>query len=465
MRLTLTLLGAAWSLLAFVAEIRAQPVDLLVTGGIVVTMNADREVFENGEVAVRDGRIVAVGPARSADLPGLEAVEVIDASGRIVLPGLVNAHTHVPMVLFRGMADDLTLEDWLNNHIFPAESANVSREFVAAGTRLALAEMIRGGTTTFSDMYYFEDAIAEETSRAGMRGVLGQTVLDFPAPDMKTWPAALENAERFVRDWRDDPLIVPAIAPHASYTVSTEHLSEVKALAESLDVPILMHVAESPGEVDYTIEHYDTTPVSYLDEIGLLSERLIGAHVVQVDDREIQLLKEYGVGIGHCPQSNMKIAVGVAPVPKMISSGLRVGLGTDGAASNNDLNMWEEMDTAAKLHKVIAEDPTVVSAREALAMGTIGGARALHLENEIGSLEAGKLADLIIVDAGSMHMVPMYDVYSHLVYAAKASDVTHTVVAGRVLMRDGELETLDEAAILEEAKRYGRLIADSLRDR
>ena len=388
---------------------------------------------------------------------------MIDARGRAVLPGLINTHTHVPMVLLRGLADDLELEDWLNNYMFPVESRHVTREFVAAGTRLGLAEMIRGGISTFCDMYYFEDAVAEETSRAGLRAVLGEVVVDFPAPDNKTWEEALAYVEKFADKWKGDALIVPAVAPHAPYTVGTEHLKQVHRLADRLDVPVVIHIAEAPSETGYTLKHFKARPVPYLERLGFLSPRVIGAHLVHVNDDEIQVLKQREVGVGHCPQSNMKLASGVAPIPDMLKAGLRVGLGTDGAASNNDLDMWEEMDTAAKLHKVVTGDPTVVSARQALEMGTIGGARAIHMEDKIGSLEVGKYADLITLDLDAPHLVPIYDIYSHLVYAAKASDVVDTVVNGRVLMRDRRLLTLDEEEVKAEARRYGRRVRESLK--
>src|SRR5215510_5696317 len=356
----------------------AKAVDLLIVGGAVVTMNSDRRVFENGFVAIKGERVFDVGGAADLKARGYTAGRSIDARGKVVLPGLINAHTHIPMTLFRGIADDLDLQDWLTKYIFPAEAKNVTRDFVAAGARLGLAEMIRGGTTTYADMYYFEDAIAEETRKAGLRGVLGETVIDFPAPDNKTWEAALSFTESFVNRWKSDPLVTPAIAPHAPYTVSSEHLMEVRAFAEKHDVPILTHLAEAPTEMKAIAEKHNTRPTLYLEKIGFLSRRLLAAHVVHVNDREMEILKEREVGVAHCPQSNMKLSSGAAPIPRMLELSLRVGLGTDGAASNNDLSMWEEMDTASKLHKLVTMTPTVVTAEQALEMATIGGARALH---------------------------------------------------------------------------------------
>jgi 5-methylthioadenosine/S-adenosylhomocysteine deaminase len=323
--------------------------------------------------------------------------------------------------------------------------------------------MIRGGTTTYADMYYFEDAIAEETKKAGVRGVLGETVIDFPVPDNKTWPEAMSYTEKFIQRWKGDALITAAIAPHAPYTVNTEHLNQVRALAEKLDSPIIIHLAEAPTETEFMAKTYNSRPAAYLEKINFLSPRVLAAHVVHVNDEEIAVLKQREVGVGHCPQSNMKLASGTAPIPAMLKAGVRVGMGTDGAASNHDLSMWEEIDTAAKLHKLITGDPTAVPAQEALAMATIGGAHAIHQEKEIGSLEAGKRADVIIVDLNAPHMVPLYNFYSHLVYAAKASDVSDTVVNGRVLMRNRRLLTINEVAAKAAARQYQKQVAQSLK--
>ena len=437
-------------------------VDLLITGASVVTMNADGHLYDRGYMAIRDSRILEVGSGSPP--PGrFIAARAIDARGKAMLPGLINTHTHIPMVLFRGIADDLELQEWLTKFIFPAEAKNVDKEFVIDGTRLGLVEMIRGGTTTYVDMYYFEDAIASETKLAGLRAVLGQTLIDFPAPDNKTWNDAVRYTKDFLRKWANDPLIVAAVAPHSTYTVSGDHLTESRKLAEQYDAPLVIHIAEAPTETDFMEKTYQTRTIPYLERLGFLSARVIGAHVVHVNDAEIDTLRERNVGVGHCPQSNMKLASGVAPVPAMLTKNVRIGLGTDGAASNNDLNMWEEMDTAAKLHKLSSKDPTVVSAREALSMATIGGARAIHLEKEIGSLEAGKRADLILVDLAGAHATPIYNLYSHLVYAAKASDVTDTIVNGRVLMRDRRLLTLNETVIKAKAKLRRDQVAKSLR--
>ena len=438
-------------------------IDLLITGGTVVTMDGERLIFDNGFVAIRGERIIAVGDAARLKAKGYQARQTIDARGKLVLPGLVNAHTHIPMVLFRGIADDLNLQDWLTKYIFPAEAKNVTREFVVAGTQLGLAEMIRGGITTYADMYYFEDAIAEETKRAGVRGVLGETVIDFPVADNKTWAEAMVYTERFLKRWKGDSLITAAVAPHAPYTVSKEHLNEVRALAEKLDAPILTHLAEAPTETEFMAKTYNSRPAMYLERINFLSPRVLAAHAVHINGEEIAILKRREVGVAHCPQSNMKLASGTAPVPAMLKAGLRLGLGTDGAASNHDLSLWEEMDSAAKLHKLISGDPTAVPAQDVLAMATIGGARALHLEQEIGSLETGKRADVILVDLNALHLTPIYNPLSHLVYATKASDVSDTIVNGRVLMRNRRLLTLNEEAVKSKARTYQKQISQSLK--
>ncbi|MDX2030935.1 MAG: amidohydrolase [Blastocatellia bacterium] len=457
------LLMCAFFLFAGRPGAAASRVDLLITGGAVLTMDGERRQFEPGFVAIRGERIVAVGDLAALRRSGYTARETIDARGKVVVPGLINAHTHLPMVLFRGIADDLDLQDWLQRYIFPAEARNVTREFVVAGTKLGLIELIRGGTTTYADMYYFEDAIAEETRRAGLRGVLGETVIDFPVADNKTWQAALEYTEAFVRRWKGDALITPAIAPHAPYTVSTEHLQQVWQFAERHDVPILTHLAEAPTETADIRTRFNARPTEYLERIGFLSGRLLAAHVVHVTPEDMDTLGRRDVGIAHCPQSNMKLSSGTAPVPEMLRRGLRVGLGTDGAASNHDLSLWEEIDTAAKLHKLVTMKPTVLSAPEAFAMATIGGARALHMEKEIGSIEAGKRADVILVDLRAPHLTPMYNLYSHLVYAAKASDVTHTIVNGRILMRNRRLLTLPEETVKATARIYQKQISNSLK--
>lgn len=461
LNVTLILMASLSTPLAALTEPEAERVDLLVRGGTVVTMDNTRRVIEDGAIAVRGGRIVAVG-TRADIQRQYTARENIDATGKMVIPGLINGHTHVPMTLFRGLADDLDLNDWLTKYIFPAEAKNVTEDFVRTGTQLGLAEMIRGGTTTYCDMYYFESAIAEETARAGVRGLLGETVIDFPVADNKTFEEALRYTEQFVTKWKGHALITPAIAPHAPYTVSEEHLKAWRALSDKLGVPLVIHISETQKEVNDILKSKGARPVDYLARIGFLNNRTVAAHVVFASPEEIETLKRLGVGVVHNPQSNMKLASGVAPVPQMLKADLNLGLGTDGAASNNDLNMWEEMDTAAKLHKLFSGDPKVVTAQEAFELATVRGARALHMEREIGSLEAGKRADLLIVDLDDLNQTPLYNIYSHLVYATKADDVRTVLVEGRVLMRDRRLLTLNEEEIKGRARQFRERILKSL---
>ena len=439
----------------------AERADLIVRGGTVVTMDGSSRVIENGAVAIRSDRILAVGTLAEISRQ-YTATRTLDAAGKVIMPGLINTHTHVPMVLFRGIADDLVLMDWLTRYIFPAEKNNVDEQFVRWGTKLGLLEMLRGGTTTYVDMYYFEDAIADETARAGMRAVLGETVIDFPAPDNKTWEEALAYTDRFVQKWSGHPLITPAVAPHAPYTVSTEHLKMARDLAQKRNAPLVIHVSEDMAEVTTIRERYKATSVAYLDSIGFLNGRVIAAHMVWPSEEDIKTLAARSVGVAHCPQSNMKLAAGAAPVPQMLKAGVAVGLGTDGAASNNDLNLWEEIDSAAKLHKLISKDPTTLNAREALEMATIRGAKAIHLDKEIGSLEAGKRADLIIIGMSAPHLTPLYNVYSTLAYSTKASDVETVVINGRVVVEGGRVLTIDEAQVRAKAAEYRDRIRKSL---
>ncbi len=427
--------------------------DLVVHNGTVLTLDAADTIVENGAVAVVGSSIRAVGPSPGI-LERFPDAARIDAGGGIILPGLINAHTHAPMVLFRGLADDLELMDWLENHIFPAEAEFVDEEFVRWGTRLACLEMLRGGITTFVDMYYFEETIAREAERCGLRAVLGQTLIDFPAPDHATWEEAVDSMRTFAARWQDHPRITPAVAPHAPYTVSAEHLVAAHSLAEELDLPLLIHLAEDRSEVEELLAETGSTSVEYLLDLGILSPRLHAAHVVWPTDDEIRMLAAHGVGVAHCPQSNMKVAAGIAPVPAMLAAGVAVGLGTDGAASNNDLDLWEEIDTAAKLHKVHSMDPTTLDARQALRLATIEGARALDMEDRIGSLEVGKRADLIVVGTDGFHQQPYYDPYSLLVYSTKARDVETVVIDGRIVVERGQVLGLDRQAVLAKAGEY-----------
>jgi 5-methylthioadenosine/S-adenosylhomocysteine deaminase len=368
------------------------------------------------------------------------------------------------MSLFRGIADDMRLQDWLQKFIFPAEAKNVSADFVRWGTRLACLEMLLSGSTTYTDMYYFEDVVAEATKEAGMRGVLGETIIGFPVPDNKTPADALKFTERFITRFRNDPLIVPAVAPHALYTNSDETLKASRALANRYGVPLVIHLSETKKENDDTLAKRKMTPSALLDSLGVFSGRTVAAHGVWLTDGDIKILKARNVGVAHCPSSNMKLASGVAPVPKMLAAGVHVGLGTDGpAGSNNDFDMFEEMDLAAKLQKVFTGDPQVLPAKTALEMATIGGALVLGMEKEIGSIEVNKRADMITVRLDRPHGVPLYDVYSQMVYALKGSDVRDVMVNGRAVVQDARSLLLDEKQILAKAAEYRARISASLR--
>jgi 5-methylthioadenosine/S-adenosylhomocysteine deaminase len=435
--------------------------DLLITDGTVITMDAQRRVIENGAVAIRGDSIVAVG-SRAEIESRFEASKTIDAHGALIMPGLVNGHAHAAMSLFRGLADDLSLDDWLKKYIFPAEARNVTEDFVVWGTRLGLLEMLRGGITTYADMYYFEDAVARVTKEAGMRGVLGETIIDFPAPDNKTLAAAFTYTQDYLSHWKGDPLIVAAVAPHSIYTCSEKTLQDAAALARRNGAPILIHIVEASFELEQSRAKHGLTPVGYLERIGVLGPDVVGAHCVWVDQADIASLVHFGVGCVNNPSSNMKTASGVMPVVEMLAAGEAVGLATDGAASNNNQDMFEEMDLASKLQKSSRRDPRALPAEQVVEMATIGGARALHLDKQIGSLEAGKKADVILISLDAPHATPMYNVYSQLVYALKASDVKTVVIAGKIVMDDRHMLTLDENMILAKAREYKTKIEKSL---
>jgi 5-methylthioadenosine/S-adenosylhomocysteine deaminase len=444
------------------SQTHKEKADLLITGGIVVTMDSTRAILDDGAVAVRGDTIIAVGPRNELEAR-YAASQTIDAKGKLVLPGFINGHTHVPMTLFRGLHDDVTLNDWLYKYIFPAEAKNVNEEFVRWGTRLAAAEQIRGGVTTFADMYYFEDAVAEETKAAGMRGVLGETFIDFPAPDNKSEAEMLVYTEKFLRKWQGDPLIHAAVAPHSIYTCSQKTLQDSAALARKYHAPILIHTGEMKKEWEDSEKQNGMSPVQYLDKIGLLGPDVVSAHCIFVDAYDEKTLAQKQVGCVHDPSSNMMIASGVSPVAEMRAAGVAVGLGTDGpAGSNNDLDLMEEMDLAAKLAKITKMDPLALNAKAVVEMATIDGARALHMEKEIGSLEPGKKADFILISLDEPHAVPMYDIYAQLAYALKGSDVETVVIGGRVVMRDRRLLTVNEEEAIAKARQYKKSIAASL---
>ena len=467
-RILAVLLGVAAAgarLCAQAPSKEAATADLLVTGATIVTMDVDRRVIEGGFLAVRGDSIVAIGEQVATAFPkGLTAEKTIDARGKIVMPGLINGHTHIPMTLMRGLKDDVTLDDWLRKYIFPAEARNVTEDYVRWGSRLGLAEMIRSGTSTFADMYYFEDAEAEETKSAGLRGFLGETWIDFPDPDNKNEAEMAAYTEKFLKKWHGDPLIHASVAPHSIYTCSEKTLRDSAALARRYHAPILIHVAEMQKEFVDSMKTNNATPVQYLDRIGLLGPDVLAAHCIWLDATDIKILAKRQTGCVHNPSSNMMLASGVAAVVDQRAAGMRVGLGTDGpAGSNNDLNMMEEMDLAAKLQKTYRADPRALGAKGALEMATIEGARALHMEKEIGSLEVGKKADFIVLNLNVPNAVPLYDVYSQIVYALKASEIETVVVGGKTLLKDGKVMTVDEAKALAKAKEYGKQVEASLK--
>ena len=441
----------------------AEPVDWIYTARYVVTMDAQRHLIDDGAIAIRGDRIVAVG--KRADIEKqFQAAHRLDRPEALILPGLINTHTHAAMSLLRGVADDLKLQDWLEKYIFPAEAKNVTPDFVLWGTRLACLEMMLSGTTTFVDMYYFEDRVAQATKEAGMRGVLGETILRFKSPDAAAPKDALRFTEKFLQQYRADPLIVPAVAPHAIYTNDDADLRAARKLANKYRVPLLIHLSETKTENDDAVRVRGMTPTRLLDALGVLDGPTIAAHGVWLDDLDIKILKTHGTGIAHCPSSNMKLASGVAPVMKLLAAGIPVGLGTDGpAGSNNDFDLMEEMNLAANLQKVTTGDPTALPAEQAIAMATIDGARVAGLDKETGSIEPGKRADLITVRLDRPHAVPLYNVYSQIVYALKGSDVQDVSVNGKPIVRDGRSLTLDPAPIISKAKEYAAKVAASLR--
>jgi len=450
-------------LFVFCLSASAEPADWIYTARYVVTMDAQHRLIDDGAVAIRGERIVGVG-TRAEIEKQFQAAQRVDRPEALLMPGLINTHTHAAMSLLRGIADDLHLQDWLQKFIFPAEAKNVTPDFVLWGTRLACLEMMLSGTTTFVDMYYYEDRVAEAAKEAGMRGVLGETILKFKSPDAATPQDALALTEKFMQRYKGDTLIVAAPAPHAIYTNDDATLRAARKLADKYSAPLLIHLSETKRENDDSLQTRGMTPTKLLSVLGVLDGPTIAAHAIWVDDADMQILKARRTGIAHCPSSNMKLASGIAPVVKQLSLGIAVGVGTDGpAGSNNDFDLMEEMNLAADLQKVATGDPTVINAEQAVAMATILGARVAGLEKEIGSLELGKRADLIALRLDRPHAVPLYNVYSQIVYALKGSDVQDVVVNGKPIVRDGRSLTLDQTLVLSKAKEYGAKVAASLR--
>lgn len=441
--------------------LQTTPVDLLIKGGTVVTVDPEMRVLEGASVTVRDSEIEAV---LEAGQPLPEARKTLDARGHLVIPGLVNTHGHVPMILLRGLADDMKLMEWLNDFIFPAEAKNVDPEFCYWGALLACIEMARSGTTTFVDMYYFEDDIARAVDKAGLRGILAPTIIGFPAPDYKTTEEALAGTEEFIKRWKGHPRVIPSIAPHSLYMTDVEVAQRAREMARRYQVPFQIHAFESPQEDEAVKKKLGKTTGTVLDEAGLLGPGVIVHHAVTVTEEDIRLIASRGAATSHNPESNMKGASGLSPVPDLLAAGVAVGLGTDGAASNNNLDLFEEMDTAAKVHKLYRADPTVMSAKEVFRMATLGGAEALGLGDRIGSIEPGKAADLVLIDIRLPELVPIYDVYSHLVYTIKGPHVRTVIVDGKVIVKDRKMMTVDTNEVLNKVAEIQKRILKSLNE-
>ncbi len=432
--------------------------DMLIKNGTILTMDSQNTILEDGYIMIERDSIIDIGRMNQN---AIKATTTIDAEGGLILPGLVNGHTHAAMSLFRGLADDLPLMDWLNNYIFPVES-RMDADFVYTGTLLACAEMIMTGTTTFCDMYLFEDAAAKAGKAAGMRSLVGEVLYDFDSPNYGSVKNGLLYTEMLIKKWRNDPLVSIAIEPHALFTCSPDLLTAAHEMALRYQVPLIIHVAETKNELAEVQKRYGKRPIEHLRSLGMLGPHLIADHCVYLNDSEIPILAENQVKVIHNPESNMKLASGIAPVPAMLNGGLTVGLGTDGCASNNNLDLFLEMDMAAKLHKIATMDPTVMDAITVLRMATIEGAKALGMEDIIGSLEKGKKADIIIIDIEKPHLIPMYNAYSHLVYAARGEDVKHSIINGTLVMKDRKILTIELDAILSQARNRSREILEWL---
>ncbi len=451
----------------------AVDVDLLITHGTVVTMDSSSRIIKNGIIAVKNSSIIYVGNGQNQSF---NSKKTIDAKQKFVIPGLINGHTHVPMTLLRGISDDLDLNTWLYEYIFPAEAKNLSPEFVYWGTLLGCLEMIQTGTTTFNDMYYFEDDIARATEKCGLRAILSENLIDFPVadnnnpdPDVR-WQNGMNLVRTFVQKWKNHPLITPGVGPHAPYTVSPEHLKQVAQLANELDIPVQIHIAETKNEAEKIQNQYPVeviSPIQYLNQLGFLSPHVISAHTIWTSEEDMKILEQHQVGVAHCPQSNLKLAAGIADVSSLLKNNIAVSLGTDGAASNNDLILWEEMNLAPILQKESHENAIAMSAKTAFGMATIIGARALHMDKQIGSLEVGKKADVVIVNNQTSHQVPYdsgdQDIYSALVYATKGSDVETVIVNGRTLMQDRKIFHLNQQEIFDKANALRKKVNDSLK--
>lgn len=441
-----------------------QTADLLIKEGVVLTMDPAGSLFEEGFVLVRDGRIAAVGEMSAAP-PDVAAATIIDARGKLVMPGLINTHTHAAMTCLRGLADDLPLKTWWEEYIFPVESRQVNPAFVYHGTMLAGVEMIRSGTTCFCDGYFFEAEAAHAVEKLGLRAMLAEGIVDFPTPDVPDPAQNLKNAGRYLENAPTNPRITSTLFCHSAYTCTPRTLQSASTLCRHHQVPLLLHLAETETEVEEVRIRYQATPGKHLHELGVFDHETIAAHCVWISPEERRLLKQGRVRVAHCPESNMKLASGVAPVPELLACGMPVGLGTDGCASNNNLDMFSEMDTAAKVHKLVRKDPSVMDAHAVVKMATIGAAEVLGMQGAIGSLDPGKQADIIILDFHQPHLTPVYNYYSHLVYAACGHDVNTVLVDGMLLMHDRKVLTVNEEEVMGEVNKIGERIKKGLRGR
>ncbi|OFX49882.1 MAG: hypothetical protein A2046_16195 [Bacteroidetes bacterium GWA2_30_7] len=436
--------------------------DIIIKNALILTQDSTKRIIENGVIVILNSKIVEIG---NNDLTEkYSAKEIIDATDKLVMPGLINTHTHAAMTILRGVADDLPLLEWLYKHIFPLEAKYVNAENVTLGTQLAVLEMIHSGTTTFNDMYFYEDEVAQVCKSIGMRAVLTESLIDFPVPNSKTPQDGLKYSENLINKYLNDSLITIGIAAHSPYTCSPWLLQESKKLADKYNVPYNIHLSETKWEVDTIQKTYNLTPVGYLDSLKVLSENVIGAHCVHLSDSDIQTIANKGVGVAHNPQCNLKISSGVAPIPELLKAHAQVGLGTDGVVSNNDLNMFEEMNTAAIIHKYTHNEPTVMNATEVVDIATIGGAKALGLDKKIGSLEVGKLADLIIIDLNKPHLIPLYNIYSQIVYSVDGSDVETVIINGKIIMKENKIITIDEKEVLSKFKEFAENLKKNLNE-
>lgn len=458
-----TLTTAAISILPFfsASTFAVENIDLLITDATVLTMDANKTIYEFGTIAIKDNKIIAVGDKKLAEQ--YHAEKTMNVNGDIVMPGLINTHTHVSMTVFRSLADDVP--DRLHRYIFPLESKLVSRDMVRIGANLGNVEMLKGGVTTYADMYYFEDEVAKTVDKIGMRAVLGETVIKFPVADAKNAQEGIAYALKFIEEYKDHPRITPAFAPHAPYTNTTEVLQKVAKLSEEKNVPVLIHLAESTREEEKIAEiSGGKSPVQYMHDIGALNHNLVGAHMILVDDADIALVKASDMGVAHNMSANIKSAKGVSPALKMYDEGVRIGLGTDGPMSGNNLSTISEFGQVAKVHKLVNHDRAAMPPVKVIDMATMGAARALHMEDKIGSLEVGKLADIIVIDTKAINMVPIYNPYSALVYSAYPTNVRHAIVDGKVLMEDKQILTVDEDDIREEALKFTDIVRKTIID-